>query len=128
LSHYTPSPLDSLSAEELPVILSQELERISQATDTRNWVKTFARINTDYNAGEAPYIFCDASSAPLSVFLPAPQDEIILNVMKIDNVNNVTIDAGPNTINGLNTQVINTQYTSLTLYWDTNEWFIVGGN
>jgi len=124
LSHYTPSPLDNLPEEELPVILSQELERISQAIDTRSWVKTFVRVNSDYNAGEAPYIFCDAIS-PFSVFLPAPKDEIILNVMKIDNLNNVTVDAGTNTINGLNTQVINTQYTSLTLYWDTNEWFIV---
>ena len=123
---YTPTPLAHLTPEDLPIIIAQELERISERVSYNNWSHSFKQITADYDAGDEPYIFADATSGAITVSLPNPVDEMILNVKKIDSsANAVTLDAGSVNIDGATTYAISTQYVSITVYWDTEQWWVV---
>lgn len=108
--------------------LDQEFNRIADAVTPDKWDHTHIHVDANYNAGAVPYMFADASGGAFSIFLPAPFEEMILSVKKVDaTANAVTIDAGSNTIDGSSTHVITTQYAAYTLYWDKeeNSWWIV---
>jgi len=124
---YVPS-FTPTNVEELPRHIDQEIARIADAVDINRWEHTHIHVEAAYNAGNIPYIFADATSGAFTISLPAPIDEMILNIKKIDSsANAVTLDAGSNTIDGSSTAVMATQYESLTLYWDktSTEWWIV---
>jgi len=114
--------------EELPRHLDQEFNRIADAVTPDRWDHSHVHITADYNAGEAPYIFANATTGNIIVYIPAPFDEMIINVKKVDSSSNtVTINGGGNNIDGAATYVISTQYVSITIYWDKEEssWWIV---
>lgn len=76
-------------------------------------------------------ILCDASSGSLTVNLPAAsgQNGRTLTIKKIEpssTANTVTIDgSGSETIDGATTQVISTQWSSLTIHCNGTAWFII---
>ena len=126
---YTPTPLDQLTPEDLPLIIAQEFERVSERITSRQWSHAFKHITADYDAADEPYIFADATSGNITVSLPAPNEALIYNIKKTDSsANTVTLDGGTYNIDGATTYVISTQYVSITVYWatlDTPQWFIV---
>ena len=74
-------------------------------------------------------ILVDATSAAVTITLPsaASYSGRVYYVKKIDSsVNAVTIDAvGSETIDNQLTAVISSQYTCLTLFSDSTEWWII---
>jgi len=73
-------------------------------------------------------ILADATSGSITIELPAAVDfeGNTLDVKKINAANNVTLDAnGSETIDGAETQVISTQYVSITIISNGTEWFIL---
>lgn len=76
----------------------------------------------DYLATTFDYTLrVDATAAPITITLPAsPAHGEIKNIKKIDSsVNAVTIDGGTHSIDGALTVVVSTQYTNITLQYDT---------
>jgi hypothetical protein len=128
VSIYTPaySPEDPI---DLRRFVDEELSKIQEAVDINHWEHSHALVTAStYDLGSEPYVFADATAADQVFYLPAPPDEMILNVKKIDSTSNtVTLDAGSNTIDGSNTIVITCQYASVTVYWDktSTSWWIV---
>jgi len=80
----------------------------------------------DYTAANYEHVLADASSAALTVTLPAPASDLRLSVKKIDATNNVPI-ATPNseTIDGNSSITLSTQYDERTLTSDGTNYFIV---
>jgi len=74
-------------------------------------------------------VMCDCTNNTITVNLPSLLGNrgLIYNIKKIDvSVNAVTVDAsGSETIDGVTTKVINTQYDSLTIQAGPDEWHII---
>lgn len=114
---------------DLRRFIDEELGKIQEAVDIRHWEYSHVHVTAaSYDAGSEPYVFIDATAAAVTISLPAPPDEMILNFKKIDSSSNaVTLDAGGNTVDGAGTYIISVQYVSITVYWDktSSEWWIV---
>lgn len=119
------------NSEDLPRHLDQEFNRIADAVTPDRWEHSHIHVTAAYSAGAVPYIFADATAGAFSVFLPAPTDEMILTIKKLDvSANAVTVDpreSGSNSIDGAASYSLASQYDSVTLYWDktSSEWWIV---
>lgn len=73
-------------------------------------------------------VLVNANTANVYVTLPIldPTASRKFHIKKIDaSINNVVIDGGASNIDGSNTAIINTQYTSLTIQNDSNQWWII---
>ncbi len=115
--------------EELPRLLNEELWRIAASVDINRQEYSHIHVDSAYSAGEVPYVFADATGGAFTVKLPAPVDEMILTIKKVDSsVNLVTVDAGANNIDGASTYTgLASQYDVVSVYWDatSSEWRIV---
>jgi len=82
---------------------------------------------TDYTASETDIVLADASGGPLTVTLPAPSLDIDLHVKKIDSTsNNVTLATpGTETIDGDNTKDLNSEYLSLEITSDGDDFYVL---
>lgn len=85
---------------------------------------------TDYTATDSNFtILCDATSNNITITLPtaASSTKRIYNIKKIDSSGNtVTIDADSSEqVDGALTQVITTQYSSLTIQCNGTAWWII---
>lgn len=70
----------------------------------------------------------DTVGSGVTINLPAAADSQgnIYHIKKLGSTGAVTIDAnGSETIDGSLTQIITTQYTSLKIYCDGTEWWII---
>lgn len=127
---YVPAFVPS-NIEDLPRHVDQELARISESIDTNRWEHTHVHITADHDAGEYPYIFADATAGNIVVYLPAPFDEMILCVKKVDSsANTVTLnprESGTVSIDGAASKVLSSQYEVATVYWDKEDpqWWVV---
>lgn len=73
-------------------------------------------------------VIADASNGAMNVNLPPLTEGLTVMVKKVDNSNNVTIDGfQAEQIDGSNTYVLDTQYESVTLVADDDEWHSIGG-
>ena len=84
---------------------------------------------TNYTATVNDYfIKADATTGNMTITLPVVSGNsgLLLNIKKIDNsVNTVTVDGnGSETIDEATTQVLSTQYDSVSIYCDGIEWWI----
>lgn len=83
-------------------------------------VSTTSTLSSDIN-------LCNASSAAITVTLPAVSSGRIIRIKKTDSSGNiVTIQrGGTSTIDGATTKILYSQYESMTLACDGTNWFIV---
>ena len=83
-------------------------------------VSTTSTLSSDIN-------LCSASSAAITVTLPAVSSGRIIRIKKTDSSGNtVTIQrGGTSTIDGATTKILYSQYESMTLACDGTNWFIV---
>jgi hypothetical protein len=92
-------------------------------------IKVTSTSSASVTAGTSPIIICDASSAAITVNLPAASisNGYVYYVKKVDaTANTVTIDgSGSETIDGGTTAVISSQYECLTIVCDGTSWYIV---
>ena len=90
---------------------------------------SYEGISALTTAGDKCIYFVDASSSGVTVNLPpaASVPRRVYNVKKIDSSSNVvTIDAdGSETIDGVGTISITTQYDNYTVVSDGSQWFII---
>ena len=71
-------------------------------------------------------ILVDASGGNITITLPAPTTGKVYIIKKIDNTaNTVTIDAGTQTIDGVNTKTLSAQYEVLRIQSDGNNWYVI---
>lgn len=92
------------------------------------WVSSSETTNFTITATGTVFLV-DASSAAVTATLPAAATypDRMITVKKVDSsTNSVTVDGnGSETIDGSTTQVITTQYVSITMISDGSEWFIL---
>jgi hypothetical protein len=83
---------------------------------------------TNYTAAAGDFVLMTTGATDKTVTLPAAASNTnaIIEIKKVDaGAGNLIIDGnGAETIDGLTTQTILTQYTSLTLHCDGTEWWI----
>ena len=83
----------------------------------------------DYTAADEIVILCDATTTKITITLPAAATytDRVYYIKKIDSsAYTVTIDAnGTEKIDGAETQIITTQYVSLTVCSDGSNWHII---
>lgn len=91
-------------------------------------ISTIDNTDSPYNAGSFECLLCDTSSGNITIDLNAAADDNqgMIIIKKTASANTVTIDAnGAETIDGAATQVISTQWESITIISDGSAWFIV---
>ena len=83
--------------------------------------------NTNYTASNGDCVLADASSGAITITLPSPSSNAIVNVKKIDSSTNaVTVEPnGSETIDGSSSKTIDTQYESYTFISDGTNWYII---
>ena len=88
---------------------------------------TIITVTSNTTLTEDTIVLADASSAALTVTLPAGTEGMRCVVKKIDSTSNdVTVDGnGAETIDEQLTAVTNVQYTALTFVFHVSEWWIV---
>jgi len=106
------------------------LGRQPQITYTQPTKASFINITAStYTASDITVIYADATSNAITITLPAVASVVdrVYNIKKIDSsVNTVTIDGNSSeTIDGSTTVVISSQYDSVTIHSNGNEWFIL---
>jgi len=92
---------------------------IALVTSTKT--TTYTLLATDHT------VLCDATSAGFTVSLPATPTPTgrVYQVKKIDaTVNAVTVSGNGNTIDGVATFVLATQYECVTFQWDGTTWWV----
>ncbi|RLG33703.1 hypothetical protein DRN97_04360 [Methanosarcinales archaeon] len=83
-------------------------------------------VSSNYNASANRIVLADASGGAITITLPSPQADAIVNVKKIDSSENaVTIDGAGANIDGNASIQITTQYESYTLVSDGSNWWII---
>lgn len=83
-------------------------------------------VDSDYTAKRGDVVLVDASGGAITITLPAPQANSIVNVKKVDSsANTVTIDGGGANIDGQSSISISAQYESYTLICDGTNWWII---
>ncbi len=82
---------------------------------------------SNYTASNGDCILADASSGAITITLPSPSNNAIVNVKKIDSSTNaVTVEPnGSETIDGSSSKTIDTQYESYTFISDGTNWYII---
>ena len=82
---------------------------------------------SNYTASNGDCVLADASSEAITITLPSPSNNAIVNVKKIDSsANVVTVEPnGSETIDGSSSKTIDTQYESYTFISDGTNWYII---
>lgn len=92
-------------------------------------LKVSSSTSTSITPGASPIIVCDASSAAITVNLPAAADSagFVYYIKKVDSSSNtVTIDGnGSETIDDSASQIITSQYDCITVVCDGTQWWII---
>ena len=79
----------------------------------------------NYSAVNGDYIICDATLASFTVLLPAVALGNRIHITKKDiTAFTVTVDGNSATINGETTQILSSQWDSITVFSDAVEWYI----
>jgi len=83
-------------------------------------------VTSDYNANYDDIVLVDASSGAVTITLPPPRANAIVNVKKIDNSTNpVIVDGGGASIDGQSSIQMTVQYESYTFISDGINWWII---
>jgi len=83
-------------------------------------------VTSDYIANYDDIVLVDASGGAVTVTLPPPKANAVVNVKKIDSSSNaVTIDGNGANIDGQSSIQITTQYESYTFISDGSNWWII---
>jgi len=94
--------------------------------DTLYFSPKVVTVTSNYNANYGDIVLVDASSGAVTVTLPSPKANAIINIKKIDSSTNVvTIDGNGANIDGQASIQITTQYESYTLVSDGSNWWII---
>lgn len=106
------------------------LGRQPQITYTQPTTANFVNITAStYTASDISVIYADATSNAITITLPAVASVVdrVYYIKKIDSsVNSVTIDGNSSeTIDGSTTNVLSSQYDSVTIHSNGNQWFIL---
>jgi len=94
--------------------------------DTVYFSPNVVPVTSNYIASNGDIVLADASGGAITVTLPSPQANAIVNVKKIDSSTNpITIDGNGANIDGEASIQITTQYESYTLVSDGSNWWII---
>jgi len=94
--------------------------------DTVYFSPNVVTVSSNYTASRGDVVLADASGGAITITLPPPQANAIVNVKKIDSSTNpVTVDGGGANIDGQASVQITTQYESYTFISDGSSWWII---
>ena len=94
--------------------------------DTVYFSPNVVTVSSNYTASRGDVVLADASGGAITITLPPPQANAIVNVKKIDSSPNpVTVDGGGANIDGQASIQTTTQYESYTLVSDGSNWWII---
>jgi len=94
--------------------------------DTIYFSPNVVTVSSNYTASRGDIVLADASGGAITITLPAPQANAIVNVKKIDSSTNaVTVDGGGANIDGQASIQMTTQYESYTFISDGSNWWII---
>jgi len=83
-------------------------------------------VSANYTAKKGDIVLVDASGGAVTITLPSPEKNTIVNVKKIDSSSNaVTVSGGGKNIDGQSSISISTQYESYTFICDGTNWWII---
>jgi hypothetical protein len=111
-------------------VLRDDILSIRNAINNMQVVYDKTVTTTPYTALDSDYlILADAQAASITINLPtaAGRKGKIFQVKKVNaNANTVTLDAfGSQTIDGALTQVLSVSYSSISIYSDNANWWII---
>ena len=129
---YVPEPVPFIAGANEDVLrvleyFQREMQRISDIlTNTDKEFMKVAYVSADHTAGEETLILVDASSAAVTITLPSGEDDLEYHIKKVDSSSNaVTIDGdGSETIDGLTTRELTTQWAALSIIYTSGSWYI----
>jgi hypothetical protein len=88
--------------------------------------RTVVTITSSSTAAASQVVLADASSGAIQVNLPASHSSgDVIDVKKIDNSNNVTVDGNGNNIDGSSDVTLTIQYESYCFVSDGTNWFMI---
>ena len=94
--------------------------------DTVYFSPNVVTVSSNYTASSGDIVLANASGGAITITLPPPQANAIVNVKKIDSSTNpVTVDGGGADIDGQPSIQMTTQYESYTLISDGSNWWII---
>jgi hypothetical protein len=104
--------------------------KLTGTLDTDGFIGNTVEKSSGYTATATDYaIMCDASGGGFTITLPAAASHTgrVYHIKKIDLSGNiVTVDGNSSeTIDDATTAVLTTQYESITIQSDGDEWFIL---
>lgn len=89
--------------------------------------RTTAVVSQDTSLTNQPTIIVDTTTAPVTLSLPSfPSNGQSYEIKRV-GLNNLTIDAGINEVDGVTQYVISKKFHSVVLVWDSNymTWWIL---
>lgn len=120
----TPPSYEGHASKFVNVKASEDGLTFAEVPAAGGW--TLKKVTSDYTASSNEFVLADASAAPITISLPSPSANARVAVKKIDSsTNEVVVDAGTSTIDGLTTFTLYTQYESYEFYCDGSEWYIL---
>ena len=91
-----------------------------------NVVSGVKSVSSNYTADYGEVVLVDASGGNVTITLPSPQANAVINVKKIDSSSNViTVSGGGATIDGQSSFSFSIQYESYTFVSDGTNWYII---
>jgi hypothetical protein len=84
-------------------------------------------VSSNHTASQGENVFVDASSSAVTVTLPSPSTDLIVNVKKIDSSSN-DVTVSPNSSETIDDQaniIISSEYASLTFASDGTDYYII---
>jgi hypothetical protein len=90
-------------------------------------IQSEVAVSANYTASyNDDILVCDATSGNITLTLPLAKGGKQFIIVKTNATNNVVITAGgSNTINGLSTLTLSTQWATVTLKASTNRWLVI---
>jgi len=91
-----------------------------------NVVSGVKSVSSNYTADYGEVVLVDASGGNVTITLPSPQANAMINIKKIDDSSNyITVDGNGANIDGQSIVYLKVQYECYTLVSDGTDWYIV---
>jgi hypothetical protein len=84
-------------------------------------------VSSNHTASQGENVFVDANSSAVTVTLPPPSTDLVVNVKKIDSSDN-DVTVSPNSTETIDDQaniIISSEYASLTFASDGTDYYII---
>jgi len=137
MSHYSYRKVFGTEFAEITRQINQELARVSHAfVELAGEGERIAITTASYNVQLHDYLIAVNYAGAVTITLPDGSGEgkyskfpftlLVVDESGAASSNNITIQGNGNNINGASSQVINSNYGLLKVYFNGTEWFIIG--